>query len=136
MALLDTSVLVDLSRSARSDAGRRAAAAVTELLRRGETAYTSRIAEAEFRVGPFRAPDPSRELAKVEDVLTACVILEFDARAAARFAEVKAHLLGIGRPPGDMDVQIAAVALVHGQSLLTRNAKHFADVPGLAVRTY
>ena len=136
MALLDTNVLIDLSRGARTETSRRATAVVLMRLRRGESIFTSRIAEAEFRVGPFRSSDPARELAKVEDVLLQCPILEFDGRAAATFAEIKAHLLDIGRPPGDMDVQIAAVALIHGQTLITRNAKHFADVPGLAVESY
>ena len=136
MALLDTSVPVDLTRSARSADGRRAQAVLIDLVGRGESIFTSRLSDAELRVGPHRAPDPAAELVRVEGALRRCRILEFDARAAARFAEVKAHLLSLGRPPGDMDVQIAAVALVHAQTLLTRNAKHFADVPGLAVRTY
>jgi predicted nucleic acid-binding protein len=44
--------------------------------------------------------------------------------------------MSIGRPAGDMDTLIAAIALAHGQRLVTRNPKHFADVPGLIVESY
>ena len=136
MALLDTTVLIDLTRSRRSVPRQRAQVYLTDLLRRGDTLYTSRINEAEFRVGPRRSADPVRALAEVEAVLFRCLIFEFDVRAALLFAETKARLLNIGRPSGDPDIQIAAVALASGQTLVTRNPKHFADVPGLLVETY
>ena len=135
MAMLDTNVLIDLTRGHRTVHGRRAWAKVDEIGLRGEVVYASRPSEAEFRVGPHRAADPALELTRVLDVLALCTILEFDATAARIFAEVKAHLLNIGRPVGDMDVQIAAVALAGSQPLVTRNARHFADVPGLRVES-
>ena len=136
LAVLDTNALIDLSRFHRTAESLRAYVKLAELLSRGEKIMTARISEAEFRVGPFRASDPVRELAKVNAILTQCAISEFDADAALLFAEVKAHLLNIGRPVGDMDIQIAAVALVNGQTLVTRNRRHFADVPGLRVESY
>jgi predicted nucleic acid-binding protein len=32
---------------------------------------------------------------------------------------------------GDIDLLIAATALVHGDTLLTRNVRHFQRIPGL-----
>lgn len=136
MALLDTNMLIDLSKRGRSDASHRAQARLADLVHRGEDVYTSRINEAEFRVGPHRMVNPAGELLAVEEVLSSCLMLEFDAPAALRFAEAKAHLLDIGRPIGDADTQIAAVAQANGQTLVTRNLKHFADVPGLVTETY
>jgi tRNA(fMet)-specific endonuclease VapC len=136
VALLDTTVLVDLTRSPRSDAHRRAAALVVAKLRAGETLYTSRINEAEFRVGAVRSSDAKAETARIERVLAGLVMLEFDAASARRFADVKAHLLQHGRPVGDVDTLIAAVALANGQPLVTRNPRHFTNVPGLTVESY
>ena len=92
--------------------------------------------EAEFRVGGFRSSDPAHETAKIDAVLATTVILEFDDLAARTFARVKAAVLSVGRFPGDMDVLIAAVALANGEPLLTRNPRHFADIPGLIVESY
>ena len=136
MALLDTTVLVDLGRRPDSEFHRRARAQVARLVAEGHTLFTSRINEAEFRVGPELSRDPQKELVRVERVLAGVVILEFDAEASLRYARIKEHLMKRGRPAGDCDMLIAAVAIANGEPLLTRNPRHFYDVPGLDVTSY
>ena len=137
MALLDTTALIDLSRQPSSSNWQRVTSLIGQLVENGQLICTSRINEAEFRVGGFWAANPVLEVAKVNAVLSTVVILEFDAVAAMRYAQVQAQLLTVGRPAGGQaDLMIAAVALANGQSLVTRNAKHFATVPGLTVLTY
>ena len=41
-----------------------------------------------------------------------------------------------GKPAGDMDVLIAATALVAGEKLVTDNEVHFRHITGLIVDTY
>jgi predicted nucleic acid-binding protein len=134
--MLDTSVLIDVAKGGRSPESRRAQGELLTRLRAGDTLFTSRLNEAEFRIGSFRSTDPARETAKIDAVLAATVILDFDALAARIFARIKAAVLSIGKFPGDMDVLIAAVALANGEPLLTRNPRHFADIPGLVVESY
>ena len=136
MALLDTTVLVDLGRRSHLPAHQRARSAVQSLLSSGETLFTSRINEAEFRVGPEMSGDREKELERVERVLAGIVILEFNAAAALCFAVIKAARLKVGRPVGDCDTLIASVALAHGQLLLTRNPRHFTRLAGLIVQSY
>ena len=137
MALLDTTALIDLTRRPTSPHLLRLDSLTRQLITSGETLCTSRINEAEFWVGVFRAANPVRETAKVEGVLSMLVMLEFDAAAAKRFGQVQAQLFAVGRPAGGQaDLMIAAVALANGQSLVTRNARHFATVPGLTVLSY
>ena len=136
MALLDTNVLIDLSQGNTTDEGRRANTFLLQKLRDGDSLHTSRLNEAEFGIGSHRARDPAAERIKIEDVLSTVVVVEFDAAAAHAFAAAKAKLLSLGRFPGDMDVLIAAVCLAHDQPLVTRNPRHFADVPGLTVESY
>ncbi|HEX7551608.1 MAG TPA: type II toxin-antitoxin system VapC family toxin [Candidatus Methylomirabilis sp.] len=47
------------------------------------------------------------------------------------FARITALLQQQGKPAGDMDVLIAATALVAGESLVTANPTHFRNIPGL-----
>ena len=136
MALLDTTVLIDLGRRPESPLHQRVRGPLVRALAAGETLFTSRISEAEFRVGPERSSDRAKELATVERVLAGLVVLEFDAEACRRYARVKAALLAAGRPTGDCDTLIASTALANGERLVTRNPKHFADIPGLAVESY
>lgn len=54
-------------------------------------------------------------------------VIEYDARAVAEFARLKAQRIRIGT----MDLKIAAIALANDAILLTRNLTDFAKVPGL-----
>ena len=53
-------------------------------------------------------------------------ILAFDNFAASRWARLVAASLDAGRPLPTIDSQIAATALAHGFTLVTRNTKDFA----------
>jgi predicted nucleic acid-binding protein len=52
------------------------------------------------------------------------------------FGRVKAMLLDRGRFTGDMDALVAAICVVNGQTLVTRNIRHFSAIPGLVVQGY
>ena len=136
MALLDTTVLIDLGRRPRAQSHQLVRVAVRGLLESGEMLFTSRINEAEFRIGPEMSADRWREQERVERILAGIVILEFNAEAALRYAVIKAAMFKRGHPIGDCDAMIAAVALAHGQMLLTRNPRHFRNIAGLIVQSY
>ena len=136
MPLLDTSVLVDLLRRPRADLHKRAAQRISELRRSGLALSTSRLNVAELFVGVELSSNRAEELWRVEAVLKEVRVLELDDLAARRFGTISAYLRRQGRPCGDMDALIAAVTLVNGQTIVTRNPKHFSDIPGLTVESY
>jgi predicted nucleic acid-binding protein len=72
----------------------------------------------------------------VERVLAGLVIRDFDAAAARWYALTKAALLDQGRPAGDCDTMIAALALASRERVVTQNTAHFAGRPGLVVSSY
>jgi tRNA(fMet)-specific endonuclease VapC len=57
--------------------------------------------------------------------------LPFYSECAAVAADVQAVLEAAGTPLGPHDALIAATALRHQATLVTRNAREFARVPGL-----
>jgi tRNA(fMet)-specific endonuclease VapC len=59
-------------------------------------------------------------------------VLDFDAHAAAQFERLQGLRLRIGK----MDLKIAAIALAHRATVLTRNVKDFSLVPGLRVEDW
>lgn len=136
MALLDTSTIIDLKRGGRGGAGQRAVAAVRAIRRTGETLATSRLNLAELYVGLALSERPEQERTQIGAILEAVVVLEFDDRAARAYAAIIALLRRLGKHVGDMDALIAGVALSNGQRLLTRNVRHFSDIPGLEVIGY
>jgi len=56
-------------------------------------------------------------------------IASFDEAAAAQFDSLRKQRIRIGT----MDLRIAAITLVHGYTLLSRNLVDFEKVPGLVV---
>lgn len=136
MAMLDTTALVDLSRGPRAMHLHKIQQLVGQLIALGESIFTSRLNEAELRVGIYRAADPANEAAKIDALLDSIVILEFDAAAARLFARLRAELLERGRPVPAMDLLIASVAMSNGQALVTRNARDFDPIGGLILLPY
>lgn len=52
------------------------------------------------------------------------------------FADHKAALRRLGRPVDDFDLLIGCTALAHGLTLVTRNTRHFTDLPGLRLENW
>lgn len=85
----------------------------------------------ELRHGAERSPNPTREHAKLDVFLAPFVSLPFDDSCARRCAEIR-HVLELsGMVIGPHDLQIAAVALHHGLTLVTHNTREFERILGL-----
>ena len=85
----------------------------------------------ELRYGTERSSDPVREHSKLDSFLSPLASLTFDDECARRCAEVRAELERSGRVIGPHDLQIAAVALQHGLTLVTHNTQEFGRISGL-----
>jgi tRNA(fMet)-specific endonuclease VapC len=62
--------------------------------------------------------------------------LSFDDQAAEHYGRVRPLLEHAGTPIGPNDLMIAAIALTHDATVLTRNEREFRRVPGLRVATW
>jgi tRNA(fMet)-specific endonuclease VapC len=74
--------------------------------------------------------------AYMRDVVAKMPVLPYDAKAAEWHAHERARLETAGRPIPYADGQIAAVAVVHGLTLVTANVRDFRDVEGLRVEDW
>ena len=73
-------------------------------------------------------------LADVETRLAAFPVVQFDAVAGGHFARLRK--LKVVRNVGLADLLIASVALAHDATLVTRNTKDFAPIPGLKLENW
>jgi tRNA(fMet)-specific endonuclease VapC len=71
-------------------------------------------------------------LARVISDYGSATVLPFDAAAGAALDGLVAARVRIG----SMDLRIAAIALANGLTVVTRNARHFGLVPGLAIEDW
>ena len=100
--------------------------------------FLTAVSEAELRFGieilPFgkRRTALEASLNRWFDLGFANRILPFDSGAARVYANIAAGLRRAGRPVGEADCQIAAIARSRGMAVATRNVRHFA---GIGVQT-
>lgn len=130
--LLDTNVISELLR--KQPEGR-----VIERVRatRQEQLATSVVCIMELRHGAARHPRGTMLWARItREVLPLIHMLPFGFEEAVRSGEILADLEGRGEPIGVEEVLIAASALEHGLTLVTRNVRHFSRIRGLAVESW
>ncbi len=84
--------------------------------------------------GAYLYPDPDAELAVYRQFLAGYTVLPVTEPIIQRFARTRALLRSQGNLIPDLDLLIAATALEHDLTLLTRNLRHFERIPDL--RTY
>ena len=135
MACIDTTVLIDLVGS-KSKYREKALFKIDQLIEKNESLVTTRFNIAELYVGVERSANQKSEEQVIHHLLKFISVIEFDDMAARLFGQITAYLQTIGKPAGDMDVLIAATAMVSNHILITRNSKHFMNIPELMVEEY
>ena len=94
------------------------------------------VVKAELIGGTLRSRRPSADRAKVDAFVPQYLSVPFDDAAAEVFARIRFHLATLGMPIGPYDMQIAAIALANGLTVVTHNVAEFSRVPGLTVEDW
>ncbi len=64
------------------------------------------------------------------------LIVSFDVLAAEEFGKIQAELRQIGKPTGELDAMIGAVARSRHDRLVTNNTKHFINISSLDLENW
>jgi len=126
MYALDTNTVLDYFRNRGNVAKNLLALPAREIALPAVVAY-----EAWF--GVLGSRDSKRRQGQFEQFLATVEVLGFDAAVSRRAAELRYALERRGMGIGPMDTLIAATALAHNATLVTRNVREFGRVPGLKV---
>jgi tRNA(fMet)-specific endonuclease VapC len=130
MFLLDTNVCVQYLRGKSVLLRQRLAACPTHEVR------LCSVVLSELYVGALRSAQPAQNRAEVDQFAAPFASLPFDDSAADVYARIRQHLESQGTPIGPYDLQIAAIALAHGCTLVTHNTTEFSRVPGLVLEDW
>lgn len=95
------------------------------------------VEELAFGIGRL-PPSAKRDLLGrwLEGILSGFILLPYDTRGALWLGRERARLAGIGLPAPRADGEIAAVAVAHGLTLVTRNVGDFTHFDGLKVENW
>ena len=94
------------------------------------------VVVAELWYGCARSAKPAANRAALQTLIAPYPSLPFDDAAADHFATIRQHLESLGQVIGPYDMQIAAIALANGCTLVTHNTTEFGRVPGLIIEDW
>jgi tRNA(fMet)-specific endonuclease VapC len=110
--------------------GQSAATALLQLLE-SEGLAISEVTFGEIYDGIFHSKDPVAAEIVFQRFLTRVTVLSLSPAIWKRFAHIRGSLRRRGQLIPDFDILIAATAIHHDLTLVTRNQKHLARIPGL-----
>lgn len=91
----------------------------------------STVTRGEMYAGSAKSKTPQHSRALQDAFFIRFASLPFDEAAADTFGNIRAALEIAGTPIGAYDMQIAAIAQVHGLIVVTHNTREFGRVAGL-----
>ncbi len=106
--------------------------AITAVLDRAPGVCVPYVVLGELYYGAYRSARVEQNLVQVREFARGRTILYANRETVRTYGETKQRLKSKGRPIPENDIWIAALALQHGLSVITRD-KHFGEVKGLAV---
>lgn len=101
-----------------------------------ETLAVTAISVGELMHGVFKSSRIDENLARLGVLLAAVAVLPYDEVAAQQFGRTKAELERAGQKLGDIDLQIASIALTQGVPLITHNRRHFERLSDLIIEDW
>lgn len=96
----------------------------------------STVTMMELVYGAERSAQPERNLETIEGFAARVDLLDFDERAAAHAAQIRADLAAKGTPIGPYDTMIAGHARSIGLVLVTNDQREFKRVAGLQLENW
>lgn len=130
MVCLDSDFLVAIDRK-NQDALKR----LRQMKEDGTPLTITPVTVTELLEGAYRT-NSEKKISETKELIEPLGLLEYDFYAADESGKLLNILRAAGEKIGDMDTIIAAIALRHGETILTRNAKHFAKIPDLKVEKW
>ena len=90
----------------------------------------------ELEVGLAKSNSPEKRRQQLTALLNTVQAIPFGEVEARQAARIRAQLESQGQSIGPYDILIAATAVAHGSTLVTRNQKEFARVEGLSLTNW
>lgn len=103
---------------------------IRDNLARASEVFVASVTVGELCYGASKSARSTENLERIKDFVTNITVLECDVETAYQYGEVKNKLRLKGRHLPENDIWIAAIALQHSLTLVTRDA-HFQEVENL-----
>ena len=96
----------------------------------------SSITIAELYFGAYNSQNIEKNIEIVKNFLLPFEVVDFNKKASIEYARIKADLRKKGQIIGELDMQIAGIALSNNLTLVTNNEKEFIRVNNLKIENW
>ena len=96
----------------------------------------STLVLGELLYGARASQRKNENLEKVYQFLHVVNVVDFNQACAEQYSHIRSSLRKKGRPTGESDALIAAIALAHNATFVTDNIKHFQHIDGLILENW
>ena len=128
MYLLDTNICIAILKDN--------ATVVSQFQSKYQDCYLTTLVLAELYKGVYCSTKINQNLTGLNQLASYLPIIDFDQQAAIEFGKIQSELRQIGKPTGEIDALIAAVARSRQDILVTNNTKHFINIPNLQLENW
>lgn len=129
MYLLDTDVIIDLFNNDSP--------IIKNIEKRKSTPmYVSSLTLCELYRGAFLSSNPEEEQKNIFRLLINTEFVSLDKKACKIFGENNSYLSKIGKLTQEVDLMISSIAISRDLILITRNKKHFENIPNLKIEQW
>lgn len=128
MYLLDTNICIAIIN--------RHPQALNKFTRQSYLCYIPTVVQAELYKGAYCSQKVEQNLAIIDSFTDLLDIVDFNQKAALEFGKIQAELRLKGRPTGELDALIAAVARSRQDILVTHNTRHFINCDRLQLEDW
>ena len=127
MYLLDTNICIYILKKKPIEVFER-----FKTLKLGELKISS-ITVAELYYGAYNSQQVKKNIVIIDSFLKPFDYVEFDEKSAIEYAKIKSNLKREGKIIGELDMQIAGIAMANDLILITNNVKEFERIDGLII---
>lgn len=128
MYLLDTNICIAIIQGNPS--------AIAHFQQKYQDCYLVTLVLGELYKGVYCSSRVQQNLLILEQFANQLPKINFDENAAIEFGKIQGELRQIGRPTGQIDALIAAVARSRSDSLVTNNMRHFVNIQNLHLENW
>ena len=94
------------------------------------------VSYGELVFGARKSKAVEKNMETVNVIKSIFPLIEITSEIMNIFGEIKAYTQKIGKTIDDMDLLIAATAIINNFTLVTHNTKHFENIPNLKIEDW
>ena len=102
----------------------------------GGRVHISAITAGQLFTWALIASPTSGRIQRLLQLLRDTTFLDVNRSVSEKFGDLRTQQIRLGQKTPDMDLLIAATAMVHNLTVVTHNQKHFITDPGLTVQDW